>query len=103
LTAETRARLAQPGLSQSGAMVEKVYADLALRQPGADVLQQMSVMELANRLPELLLMRVDKLSMAHSIEARAPFLDHSLVSYGLSLPSSLKINGKATKRVLKQA
>jgi asparagine synthase (glutamine-hydrolysing) len=103
LTAETRARMGETRRSQSGELVEKVYADLAARQPHADLLQQMSVMELNNRLPELLLMRVDKLSMAHSIEARAPFLDHSLVAYGLSLPRSLKIRGDKGKWVLKQA
>jgi asparagine synthase (glutamine-hydrolysing) len=103
LTAETRARLGETRRSQSGELVEKVYADLAARQPQADLLQQMSVMELNNRLPELLLMRVDKLSMAHSIEARAPFLDHSLVAYGLSLPRALKIKGDKGKWVLKEA
>jgi asparagine synthase (glutamine-hydrolysing) len=66
-------------------------------------LQQMSAVEMANRLPELLLMRVDKLSMAHSIEARAPFLDYQLATYGLSLPRDLKIRGNKTKYVLKQA
>src|SRR5262249_42626909 len=54
-------------------------------------------------LPELLLMRVDKFSMAHSLEARAPFLDHQLVSYVLSLPQSLKVSGNNTKFVLKEA
>jgi asparagine synthase (glutamine-hydrolysing) len=91
------------GPSRSAAMVEQVYAELLARQPNADLLQQMSVVELTNRLPELLLMRVDKLSMANSIEARAPFLDHTLVSYGLSLPRALKIDGRHTKHVLKQA
>ena len=75
--AETRARMGENRRSQSGELVEKVYAELAARQPHADLLQKMSVIELNNRLPELLLMRVDKLSMAHSIEARAPFLDHA--------------------------
>jgi asparagine synthase (glutamine-hydrolysing) len=103
LTREARARLGEHQRSQSSAMLEKIYADLLARQPGADLLQQMSVIELSNRLAELLLMRVDKLSMAHSIEARAPFLDHSLVAYGLSLPSALKIDGSRTKHVLKQA
>jgi asparagine synthase (glutamine-hydrolysing) len=83
---------------------EGVYADLAARQPGADLLQQMSALELANRLPELLLMRVDKISMSRSIEARAPFLDADLVSFGLSLPQRLKIPGPGrTKHILKQA
>jgi asparagine synthase (glutamine-hydrolysing) len=89
--------------SASGAFVRDVYDDLGRRQPGADLLQKMSVMELANRLPELLLMRVDKLSMAHSVEARAPFLDAALVAYGLSLPRALKIDGRSTKKVLKRA
>src|SRR5262249_57829250 len=91
LTHETRRRLGEHERSQSGTMLENLYADLHERQPGADLLQKMSVIELSNRLPELLLMRVDKLSMAHSIAARAPFLDHALVSYGLSLPVATKI------------
>jgi asparagine synthase (glutamine-hydrolysing) len=103
LTPEARARLGEHRRSQGGELVSQIYADLAARQPGADVLQQMSVVELANRLPELLLMRVDKLSMAHSIEARAPFLDAALVAYGLSLPHGLKIQGARGKHVLKEA
>jgi len=103
LTPETRRRLGEHRRSQSGDLVDKVYADLSARQPREDLLQKMSVMELHNRLPELLLMRVDKLSMAHSIEARAPFLDASLVAYGLSLPRALKINPGGTKYVLKKA
>jgi asparagine synthase (glutamine-hydrolysing) len=96
-------QLGDVGRSHSSTLVDNIYADLKSKQPNADLLQQMSVLELSNRLPELLLMRVDKMSMAHSIEARAPFLDHTLVSYGLSLPRELKINGKLTKRVLKES
>jgi asparagine synthase (glutamine-hydrolysing) len=49
-------------------------------------------------------MRVDKISMAQSIEARAPFLDPDLVSFALSLPQRLKIRGRQrTKHVLKEA
>ena len=83
--------------------VRDVYADLHARQPDADALQTMSAVELAHRLPELLLMRVDKISMAHSIEARAPFLDADLVAYGLSLPQAMKIRGTSGKVVLKKA
>jgi asparagine synthase (glutamine-hydrolysing) len=103
LTPAARVRFGEDRRSQSGALVAGIYADLAARQPRADLLQQMSVMELGNRLPELLLMRVDRFSMMHSIEARAPFLDPALVAYGLSLPRALKIQGRRTKRVLKQA
>jgi asparagine synthase (glutamine-hydrolysing) len=95
---------ADPLFSTSTSSVVQRYCDeLAARRPEADFLQQMSYIELSNRLPELLLMRVDKFSMAHSLEARAPFLDHELVSYVLSLPQRSKIDGRTTKKVLKQA
>jgi len=103
LTRDAWTRLGEHRRSQAGDMLGGIYGDLLARQPNADLLQQMSVVEMANRLPELLLMRVDKLSMAHSIEARAPFLDSTLASYGLSLPRALKVNGNKTKYVLKQA
>jgi asparagine synthase (glutamine-hydrolysing) len=48
-------------------------------------------------------MRVDKYSMAHSLEARAPFLDHQLATYALSLPAGIKMDGERTKAVLKDA
>jgi asparagine synthase (glutamine-hydrolysing) len=89
--------------SSSGDLVRHFYGELAERQPHADRLQQLSWIELCNRLPELLLQRVDRLTMAHSLEARAPFLDADLVAYALALPSHLKIRGKTTKYVLKQA
>jgi asparagine synthase (glutamine-hydrolysing) len=89
--------------SSAASVVSGYYDELSRHRPDADFLQQMSYVELSNRLPELLLMRVDKFSMAHSLEARAPFLDHELVSYALSLPQHAKISGGETKKVLKQA
>jgi asparagine synthase (glutamine-hydrolysing) len=79
------------------------YEEIGARRPDADFSQQMSYIELRNRLPELLLMRVDKFSMAHSLEARAPFLDHELATYALSLPATIKMDGTRTKAVLKDA
>jgi asparagine synthase (glutamine-hydrolysing) len=99
LRPETRAQMG----AGAAPIVRGYYEEILARQPRADFLQQMSYVELCNRLPELLLMRVDKLSMAHSLEARAPFLDSELVAYALSLPQGLKIAGGQTKRVLKEA
>jgi len=87
----------------SAPLSSSYYREICDRRPEADFLQQMSYVELSNRLPELLLMRVDKFSMAHSLEARAPFLDHELVSYALALRQHMKIRGGTTKRILKQA
>ena len=52
-------------------------------------------------LPDDILTKVDRISMAHSIEVRPPFLDHRIVEFAASLPPSLKINGSRQKVVLK--
>ena len=55
--------------------------------------------DLAFRLPELLLMRVDKITMASSIEARVPYLDHRLVEYVLRLPEAVVLGEPPTTRL----
>ncbi len=70
----------------------------------ADYLQRILYVELQNRLAEILLMRVDKIGMAHSIEARVPFLDHRLVEFTASLRPEIRTpDRKTTKYVLKKA
>ena len=76
---------------------------VALVRPESDFAARMSYLELKLRLPELLLMRVDKMTMATSVEARVPFLDHHLVEYAMSLPVDLKIKGTSGKHILKRA
>ena len=53
-------------------------------------------------LPDFLLLRGDKLTMANSIEARVPLLDHELVEFAAKLPTSMKLNGKVRKYLLKK-
>ena len=72
-------------------------------RPDSDFLARMTYLELKLRLPELLLMRVDKITMATSVEARVPFLDHHLVEYALGLPRRLKVEGTSGKHILKRA
>lgn len=72
-------------------------------RPHSDFLSRMTYLELKLRLPELLLMRVDKITMATSVEARVPFLDHHLVEYALALPRALKVEGTSGKHILKRA
>ena len=48
-------------------------------------------------------MRVDKMSMATSIESRVPFLDHRMVEYTMHLPDGLKLRNGVTKYILKKA
>jgi asparagine synthase (glutamine-hydrolysing) len=58
--------------------------------------------ELNTVLPDSVLMKVDKMSMAHSLEVRPPLLDHRVVEYAYSLPTRLKLHGFTTKWLLKQ-
>lgn len=89
---------------QSSYTVVSEYLDhVAKARPDSDFAARMSYLELKLRLPELLLMRVDKMTMATSVEARVPFLDHHLVEYAMGLPVSLKIEGKSGKHILKRA
>jgi len=66
-------------------------------------LHWMSYLDLNLRLPELLLMRVDKMSMGVSLEARVPFLDHKFVELALSIPTKAKLGSGGTKYLLKRA
>ena len=53
-------------------------------------------------LPDDILYKCDRMSMAHSLEVRPPFLDHRIVDFAAHLPANLKIKGKTTKRVLRE-
>ncbi len=66
-------------------------------------LNWMSYLDLNLRLPELLLMRVDKMSMAVSLEARVPFLDHKFVELAMSIPEAVKTRNGVLKYILKKA
>ena len=54
-------------------------------------------------LPDDILTKVDRMSMAHSLEARVPLLDHRLVEFAATLPFPLKLKGGISKRVAKRA
>lgn len=73
------------------------------KHPGADALTRMIYNEFKLRLPELLLMRVDKITMSESLEARVPFLDHELVEFTMDIPESWKTRNGEPKYLLKKA
>jgi asparagine synthase (glutamine-hydrolysing) len=66
-------------------------------------LNWMSYVDLNLRLPELLLMRVDKMSMGVSLEGRVPFLDHRFVELAMSIPEDVKTRNDTLKHILKLA
>lgn len=71
--------------------------------PGSDALTRMIYNEFKLRLPELLLMRVDKITMSESLEARVPFLDHKLIEFTMDIPEKWKTKNGVAKYLLKKA
>jgi len=63
---------------------------------------QMMRFDAETYLPEDVLTKVDRMSMAHSIESRVPLLDNHVIDFASSLPASLKIRNGRRKHVLKQ-
>ena len=68
-----------------------------------DPLDRILCYDLRTSLPERILMLTDKMSMACSIEARAPLLDHRVVEFAARLPVWMKVNGMRTRFIQREA
>jgi asparagine synthase (glutamine-hydrolysing) len=99
ISADLRARL---GDLTSWDVIRPYRQRFVERSTHPDYLNYMAYLDLRLRLPELLLMRVDKMSMATSVEARVPYLDYVFVGLAMSIPERFKLNGGTTKYLLKQ-
>ncbi|MBN2312016.1 MAG: asparagine synthase (glutamine-hydrolyzing) [Candidatus Hydrogenedentes bacterium] len=64
---------------------------------------RMLYQDLIMYLPDDILTKVDRMSMANSLEARVPILDHRLVEFAATVPFSLKLKGRTSKRLVKHA
>lgn len=64
-------------------------------------LQKMQALDLEHALPDNLLVKADRMLMAHGVEGRMPFVDRRLVCWGLSLPDELKQDRREGKKILK--
>jgi asparagine synthase (glutamine-hydrolysing) len=67
------------------------------------LLNQMLYVDTKTWLPDDLLVKADKMTMATSVELRVPFLDHKVLEFAATLPTKFKVRGRETKRVLKRA
>ncbi|MDC1311130.1 asparagine synthase (glutamine-hydrolyzing) [Burkholderiales bacterium] len=84
-------------------VISSFLAPFDAAHPGRDALTRMIYNEFKLRLPELLLMRVDKITMSESLEARVPFLDHELVEFTMDIPETWKTRNGEAKYLLKKA
>jgi asparagine synthase (glutamine-hydrolysing) len=76
---------------------------LHARVKGLNTLDAMLYIDTKTWLPDDLLIKADKMTMANSIELRVPLLDHQVLEFAASLPSSFKLNGFTAKYILKKA
>ncbi len=77
--------------------------ELATRYAHLDPLARAMAMDVAMYLPDDILVKVDRMSMAASLEVRAPLLDHRVVELAARIPSSMKVHGWQTKWILREA
>jgi asparagine synthase (glutamine-hydrolysing) len=70
---------------------------------GLDPLDQMLYVDTKTWLPDDLLIKADKMTMANSLELRVPLLDHQVLEFAASLPARYKLKNKSTKHILKRA
>jgi asparagine synthase (glutamine-hydrolysing) len=81
---------------------DSVFAQHLACTDATEPLNRMLYVDTKLWLPDLLLARGDKTSMAVSLEARVPLLDHKLVEFAASLPQNMKVKGLARKYLLKK-
>jgi asparagine synthase (glutamine-hydrolysing) len=98
-----------PSLFQQGAL-EQLPRYEATEGPGSprrgeggDWLADIQYRDLHHYLPLDILTKVDRMTMAHSLEARPPLLDHKLVEFAATVPARFRLNGGTTKYLFKQA
>jgi asparagine synthase (glutamine-hydrolysing) len=96
-------RLAILDLSPSGALPTQNAAGLFTPDDTRDFTAQLLDINLITYLPGDLLIKTDRSSMAPSLEARAPFLDHKLVEFAARISSNIKLHGGVTTHILKEA
>jgi len=66
-------------------------------------LSALQYLDIKTYLPLDILTKVDRMSMAHSLEARVPLLDHKLIEFAATIPPELQLRGGATKYIFKRA
>jgi len=81
----------------TGDTILNCWGDMSELMEGTDELGGLQFLEVRSTLPDELLMYADKLSMAHSLELRVPFIDKEIVEYVERLPASLKVRNGSRK------
>lgn len=102
LSAGMARRLLRPNARAAFAQVRQPFAEAWQAAPRSwSHLQRLQYAELVTALPDNLMVKADRMTMAWGLEGRVPFLDHRVVEFGLSLPDELKVSTRSGKLFLK--
>ena len=92
---ELAAHIAETGVDRYGESMAALH-----KVPLPD---RMLVQDFSLYLPDDILAKVDRMSMAHSLEARVPLLDNTIIDFAATLPFNMKLNGSVSKYIVKKA
>jgi asparagine synthase (glutamine-hydrolysing) len=87
----------------SARMIGDLFQSVEQQVAGQPLLNRMLYVDTKTWLPDDLLIKADKMTMANSLELRVPLLDHLVLEFAARLPTHFKVKGWNTKRILKEA
>ncbi len=107
LSRQDKGRLYSPDLERQLGGIDEIFAtppfrEIFARLPAFDPVTGELYLDLKTYLADDIMVKVDRMSMAPSLEAREPLLDHKLIEFVFSLPGSLKLRGLQTKWIFKK-
>ena len=102
LTRTTRQAIYNQDLLDRSTTIDDYFSGLIGGLEGCSMLQKMSIVDLCSWIPDSVLVKADRMSMAASIELRVPFLDHRVVEFCVGLPDRYKISNGSRKHLLRE-
>ena len=98
-----RSILAEPGRFRGFGPSDRLFVDRYAQCEAEDPLNRLLYLDASYHLPDDLMIKNDRMTMAHSLEARVPFTDRPLVEFLATVPVDLKLKGTRKKHLLRSA